>query len=560
VTDPEQPIEPVEEPIEPVEEPVEPVEEPVEPVEEPVELDPPPPDPLPIPLPGPVTDDAPIDVEEPPGVFLFGAAAPTGGQIVPTPTVEIDGVAVPAAVTVTGGRYDGVVALDGFAVDWGTQTLLEQPGPASATLSLLDFTLTWAVQRPGRLLGLLVVLRHAHPEYRSGQTWSFFRGRISGVTVTPTRVAPPGGGRAVHAMRIDLTASSIELDQANKRPTVPTWPAESFATRAARLDGYTDGPVLIRPYWRTAPAAAVADAPAANIYDHLRQLYTSCGGDRLIYSPQARAYQWLARRHLDARSLGQLVRAFSGARGGEGVYATSVTLPATGYDTTSSRAYLDSGAVGYQSGLSKNQDAAVTRVAVDYLDPGTAAKATVSLAAAGIDEVAVGERALTFDSAHNATSWAQQCAAELLGMATGEAAEWELDTLRVDTAITGGFERDQQVDVLLRGHSTNHLFFLQRSWLPSAGFRPLVSVIGGRISYSGGHWQVEARVASVTTEPKQHAITWEEIDDGTPDNTVEWHDDPHPNGMHDTLTLDDLGYIGLGLGAAVIGPDQGYDQ
>jgi hypothetical protein len=101
--------------------------------------------------------------------------------------------------------------------------------------------------------------------------------------------------------------------------------------------------------------------------------------------------------------------------------------------------------------------------------------------------------------------------------------------------------------------------FLQRTWLSAVGVRPVVGIIGGSIAYDGG-WRLELDVMPITTGTvAQHPITWEEIDDGTPGNTLVWTDGDDPNGLHESLTLDDLYYCPRGLGVTSTPPNQGWD-
>jgi hypothetical protein len=102
--------------------------------------------------------------------------------------------------------------------------------------------------------------------------------------------------------------------------------------------------------------------------------------------------------------------------------------------------------------------------------------------------------------------------------------------------------------------------FLQRSWFPRLGIRPIVGIIGGVIRYAGGGWQVDIDVLPISTTVAQHAIAWDEIDDGSATYTLEWHDDTHPRGLHESLTYEDIGFVGMGLGMTTIPADRGWDQ
>jgi hypothetical protein len=63
----------------------------------------------------------------------------------------------------------------------------------------------------------------------------------------------------------------------------------------------------------------------------------------------------------------------------------------------------------------------------------------------------------------------------------------------------------------------------------------------------------------VTTTLAQHPLAWDEVDDGTAGNTLRWYDDDQPDGMHESVTYEDLGHVGLGLGATTVPPNRGWD-
>jgi hypothetical protein len=155
-------------------------------------------------------------------------------------------------------------------------------------------------------------------------------------------------------------------------------------------------------------------------------------------------------------------------------------------------------------------------------------------------------------------------------MATQEGAVWRPGPVRWDTARTDGFDTLGQAELLLRGHATQWLVALGGSWLPQLGVRPAVSVVGGTIAYRGGAWVIDMHLTgwgsygggnSSPTKIKQHAITFEQIDDGSTGQTLRWRDTDASDGLHDSVTFEDLGHVGLGLNVSLanIGPDTGWD-
>jgi hypothetical protein len=190
------------------------------------------------------------------------------------------------------------------------------------------------------------------------------------------------------------------------------------------------------------------------------------------------------------------------------------------------------------------------------------------------DESLVGVRAVTLDSVHNWPDWAALNAEDLLSAATQENATWRPGRIRWDTRKTGGgLPLRALTEYLLRGHQVGWLLSINRSWLAAVNVRPVVSVTGGVITYEGGvtglgrGWVIDMDVAgwgsygggnSTPLPVAQHAITFEEIDDGT--NLVRWYDEDHPDGMHASVTFEDLGFVGRGRGSTTIGPDTGWDR
>lgn len=504
------------------------------------------------------TDDVDLVVDAARG---FGVTAPVG-RYSPVPSVLIGDELIPAGVD--RGDPAGLVVLDDVAVRWGVDSPLDQAPPATCELGVLDFSRRWALDRD--LIGSPVVLRWDLPGL-TGRV--YFRGRIAGLELTQTTVQLDDG-RVLPATRVAITASSVEMDLGNRRPAEATWPAETIGARTSRISAAVAAAsagavasVATRAYWST-PQAFADDVSQTSLRDLLVQLYNSTGGDRAIYSPERKRYEHLGRRELAERGFATLTRATApNPRGGQGVYATPVFRAETGVVPDTGRAYLDAAAVEYPDELPmrKEPGSRITRAVVDSRDAGAGdAQKTTTRIDPTADEGFLGQRAITLQSIHNWNDWAALNADDLLSIATNEGAQWRFESFRLDTGRTGGFEHSQQVELFLRGHAVGFFLFLQRSELAALDVRPVVAVLGGTIRYRRRSWVVDFHVLPIRTRTATHAITWEEIDDGTPANQVEWWDDDHPNGMHETLTLDDLGFVALGNGMATIPPDQGYDK
>jgi hypothetical protein len=510
-----------------------------------------------------------VDIDTPPAAGeleaadvagLFAASLDAGG-LDPVPIVAIAGVDVASGTG--GGTPTGLVVLAGLEVTWGRDDVLSQPDPATARLELFDATRTWATDRP--LNGLLVTIRWsgaAPPAAGNGST-VFYRGRISDVQVIPRTLA------GVRGSLIRLTLASILTDLANQIPT-DAWPEETLGARGGRVAAAAaatlPGGLTTRSFWWTPNVAPVAVTEQSSLYDHLLSLYDSSGADRFTYwPPDERAVHLPRRDYFSSRGLAGLWWNLPGDgtdRAGKGVYARSYAVTPSGAVYGGLPLVIDSYALEYDpnDGLRRPPSARITRAEVNHPDAGNGyAKRTVTAAIPGVDESVSGVRTARLDSIVAWNSYADVAASDLAAFVQKEASKWQLAPLRWSVKKSGGFDTATQLALLLYGGESSSIFFLQRSWLPGYGIRPIFGVMGMTITYRDGGWVLDMTLAPITTTLKQHAITWEEIDDGTTGREVQWWDDDHTHGMHESLTLDDLGYVATGLGVSTVPADTGWD-
>lgn len=480
----------------------------------------------------------------------------------PTPVVRLSSADLASTAAGT-----GPLVLTGLSVDWGRSEPFDQPDPATARLSLFDATGTWATTTDP--IGQIVSLRWEGVN-AAGDPVSqvFFYGRVT--AVRPVR--RPGTGGEPDATIVALTCAGMLTDTANRVPSVD-WPAETVADRRNRINPFLGGAVVggaeVRGTWAAAAVAAVPATQQSSAWDALRGLYTSCGSDRFTYLPATRRATFVVRRAV-SRAV-ELVRDPAGAgtaRAGKGAYLRTVAIAAA-EGLPFEAHYIDGRSLQLsEDALSRDMTARVTRAEVNHPDAAaggaqrteTVLVSTVTGAEA-TDEAVVGVRALRADSVLTANTAAQLAAADLASWAAREGAGWRIDTIRWDTTRDGaGFEYFEQfANLALVGGEVQSAVFLQRTWLSAVGVRPVVGIIGGRIAYDGG-WHLELDVMPITTGTvAQHPITWEEIDDGTPGNTLVWTDGDDPAGLHESLTLDDLYYCPRGLGVTSTPPNQGWD-
>lgn len=483
----------------------------------------------------------------------------------PQPSVTIGGE------TVAAGRLSSPTAqtmvVDGLSCTWGKDDPLAQPELATATVTLWDRTRTWAMAR--ELRGVPVTLSWPHP-FLAGTPMEFFRGRIDDVEVIPHTAGGVRGSLVV------LPCRSIVADLAQHMP-IGAWPAETLEQRRARLvpllraagivvnSTQQVDEVTIRSGWGPAALAPVDADQQRSLYDHLLALYDSCGGDRMTYVPRENRFSFVQRRaHPSARGLGKLERnvgefAWQTARRDEGAYPTATG----GNGATAFLHARDLDTPG--DGLRRPASAGITRVEVSHPD-GTQADYPDTLgfmAVKGTDESVNGRRTARLESLIANNAWADLACADLEALVREDGAGWRLPTLTYDTRRSGGFEDLDQLFMFLGGYEDpfGASFFLQRSLTThDYGVRPVFGVIGATMTYADSHWRVEFDTAPVGTLVPQHPITWDELDDGTAGKQVRFYDSPHPNGLHPTLSIDDLRFVSQGVGVTTPPRDQGWDS
>jgi hypothetical protein len=473
------------------------------------------------------------------------------------------------------GSAAAQVLVDTARVTWGTDDPLAQPDPATAAMTLLDTTLTWAAN--AGLMGMPVLMEWTPDAalIAAGTTAGrvFFRGRVTGISIDPPTSFTTATGREFRAAPVKLTMTSVELDLASRFVTDGiSWPQDTVATRAVRIGSLAGIPVTIRPYWGTPLAVAVPwpELAKTSARDLLLQLYNSTGGDRMVYSPHTQSYEWMGRRRMDTRTLGVMRIDANRGRAGQGAYARArYNFTATGPSTeTRNGMWLDGAFLESDDPLEKTFGQRITRSEVTWHDAAAADADRVAINVdPAADESAIGSRSIALDSLHNNGSFAALNGQDLLAMATQEGAAWRPPPVTWDTGKTGGFEHPDQVELSLRGHATGWEVFVNRSYFAVLGVRPAFSLNGGTITYSAGRWIIDYQLAGWATSgggnasptlTKQHMVTWEELDsDAT--TTLVWTDAPAANGLHESLTYEDLSYVGLGLSGSE-GADTGWDE
>lgn len=493
----------------------------------------------------------------PPAPNPVGAA---GAGYRPVPSLTIDGVTISGTTT---SPPTSQVLLDGISVHWGRTDALAQPEVATATAALFDASGTWATSTDR--VGLPAVLSWSVPVFGGTSTTVFFRGRVASITPARRRL----GG--VDGVLVTLRLTGILGDLANRTP-VESWPAETLDQRRARIAtaaaAVLPGGVAIRASWAAAPVAAVPLANQKSLLEHLHALYDSCGADRMSYRPDVQSVIPIPRRAYPDRGIAQLWwnvpgDAATGAtqRDNAGAYARAMPLIPAGFSGITTPNYLDGRRIEYDpaDGVTRDLASRITRVQVSWTDA-AGAQQIAELLVPEANEALIGIRAATLDSLTTDGTFAATSAAELRTAATSEGAAWRLKDPR--TLPSFPFESFAQVVALLYGTEDMGAVFLQGTWLPALGIRPVYGVIGATLDYSAtdGGWALTLALSPVVTAAQQHAIAWDEIDNGSTTYQLEWHDDPDPRGLHDSLTYEDIGHVAAGLGMQAVPADRGWDR
>lgn len=433
------------------------------------------------------------------------------------PTLDVAGTAVGTGTT------GSLVAIGSLRIKWGRPTLLVQPTPATATVTVLDRSAGYTFANRTDLIGQVVKLGWAADGWTTpdGPPSAYnFRGRVTDVTVA---WRPRLG-----AMVVVLDCSSKEVDAGNYVvPKSTTWPAETFTARLSRINAllpalyFAGGP----PSMPTRDAVGLTDVadPSKDFGDYtaaqmdvsgqdalslLRQFYNSVYPVPLTYDPYNDRLVWAARRtYAFNNALGRVAAVGMVRLPGGSSTSPYVPVPLT---SVASWAFELDGAreVGYSGDLEQTLDSRITRVEVTFRDS-TAAYASATAAAATTlagDEVATGRRTLSVDSIHATTAIAAQLATSWATMAGAEGARRRLGDLEYSTA-RAPFRSLNAILALLAGYETGAQAFVRGTWLTRLGARPLFGLLGGTIAYADGEWTSTFTPAPVSVASPYTPVT-----------------------------------------------------
>lgn len=419
-------------------------------------------------------------------------------SVTAVPTLTVGGQ--PIAGTLAGTLR----AIDELRLTWGRAGVLEQPTPASLSLTVRDTTPGATFARRKDLIGQPLVLGWTCSDGSSGVN---FRGRITDAAATPRPGAVAGRG-----FDVALAASSVEVDLANYKVAAgSSFPAETFAARRARLAAmlpagtFTGGVVLPNRFdvglqdvttpetdLDTYTAAPDAAAGGKDLLTLLRELFASTAPFPLIYDPTTDRLRHAGRRRFTYNT---------------GITLSAKLIPSADHGgryiaASLSGHHLDAAHTGYAGSLQQALENRLTRIELQYLDS-TASYAQRTVAAGTADtgnEPVIGRRVLSVTTIQGLTAKATQLAGLYADLASNEGRSRRLGAVSYSTAREP-FRDGSHAALLLAGAEAATALFLRGSWLPQLGSRPLVGVLGATVRYARGQWSIDLQPAPVFVDP-----------------------------------------------------------
>jgi hypothetical protein len=477
----------------------------------------------------------------------------------PYPVLHVADVPIPLGDT--GAEVPDRVSVEAASVTWGRAGILEHAEPSTAEVAIFDRTGGWAVTQD--VIGAALRLGWTTTGVDGAD---YFRGRVTNASLQPITL----GG--VDGTLVRLSGISTQVDLGNITPT-GAWPAETINTRVGRIVAASGG-VLTGVDLPGATGADLITPVAADqqttLAAHLQAVFDSIGANRMAWTPAGRASFVPRYSGWSSRTLGELHKVAAGSttqgRGGAGVFARSAARTDTVYGGTHTGGlYLDAAHLDRDPGVMFRDLASrisVLNFGYYQLVAGAYVEQTDTTGIGGVDPAVTGHREARVDSALAGGSGVFDAFQSWALTLRDEAQSWRPEPVGYSPGRFGGFEDPAVRDVLLCGYEQPRPIFVQRSMVSRrVGLRPVYGLHGGVITYAGGDWTLELNLSPLFTPERQHALTWAEIDDGTSGNTVRWYldDGEHADGLHPSVTFEDLAYVGTGLGASGPGPDTGWD-
>ncbi|WP_069163158.1 hypothetical protein [Nocardia altamirensis] len=433
----------------------------------------------------------------------------------PTPYLLIDGERVECAAT---HADTAPLALDGITVDWGRSEYLSHARPATAQLSILDRTGTWAEKfATTTVIGRRIELWWEHPEAASLR---WFAGRITAATATPS---------GPHGWVLAITAAARDADLGNVVMTTPgTWPTESMITRANRI-AQAATPAEIDAFYIypgvTEHPCSPLDVGDRDLHGLVDEMYMSAG-DTYSYQPHTNVIRHLYRRNHDVAAY--LVQMPDGL-----IYVQAGDIAYDG------QTHKGTGLAGHHTstddGIQLAPNSVINRVQVNWKDTDGGDRTTFAVPADGDTH---GRRTLQFDSWFDNDAHIEPLVTEVLNRAQYEGARPPHPPITWDTRRTSGFHTRTEAETFTLAAETQAVTYVSSSlytaWLPQLW--PVFAIIGGTITYDHG-WIITTTLQHVWKTNPTPQVTWADLDKNLPWATGS------PRQLSDAVSWNDLRYL-----------------
>lgn len=429
-------------------------------------------------------------------------------MLAPVPAVSL--VAYGVTYTLTAGTA-GATVLDDLTAPWGRSHLTDHHAPGTAKFSLWTDgagpgPIIWTSKNR---LGNPVTLSWSVTDPVAGPvTRIFFRGRVSGMEVTPdTRRID---GRTVHGARVDFEAASTLAELGNRLTDTAAWPDETGTARMDRIRALVVPSVVAsvayRDFWAGAPMAA-RNVSSTDALTLLKGMYDTAGGDRMAYDPHANTIFYVRRRKLESTATDRyatLRKAAAVDPSGVYVHALNVGTTTPSWPMLNAR-LLEATADGKLSG---DVGTRVTRITYSWTEPVGVRKTRVLTDTSPTGaETTLGVSTATLDTELRNSGYADTAGSDWLDILWWEGAQLTFPPMVYRADRAGGFPSLLLAQLLIGGteliggpadiSGTASLCYLVGTPYPGQALRvvPIGGVMGGTVRYVAGGWRPTIHLA-----------------------------------------------------------------
>jgi hypothetical protein len=471
----------------------------------------------------------------------------------------------PISVSKSATSYTaGLYAVDSLRVTWGRGALTDASAtPATVGLTVLDRSPTTALAARQNLIGRLVRITYTQdPSGLENPVGTLFYGRI-----TSARAAPAGRDPKVDGWLVTISASSLEVDLGNVKPRT-VWPAESFGARynrmvAAMPDGWTTPPRIPDRFDVGLPdpadpsvdtllawPCAQLDTSSQDLLSLWTQFYASLSHFPMGFDPAT-----------GTLTFGSMPRDVYSSQLGGTFTAGLAKTPDSGDTYRVCRAGslglgLNAGRMPYDrsSGVEQLLEQQLTRLEVQYLDSTNGYQSATYGRRVGnwTQEATIGRRTWSVGSVHASRDGAVSLAGLYERLIDAELRLPRLDKLTFSSKAEP-FQSLNHARFVLQTTQTGAGAYVNDSWLPLLGHRPMLMLLGGTVTYSGGQWTVTAQPSLIPriSPPAGMSYAPLRVRDVDPPRTVRVRD------IDRCVRFADLRFIDMAAGASEGAPYPG---